>query len=118
MQMTINIDEIYNLTINNLWVLKNIMEYENKNKIFIATDSLQNEPIEGNIKDKTICNKFIETLFYNHIQLHKSRRIKNIEFIEFMKQLHSSSNQNVKIFCSGELGCTCTICQQFKLSNS
>jgi hypothetical protein len=45
----------------------------------IKVKYLQNELIKPEINDKTIYNKIIETLFYNHIQLHKSRRIKNKE---------------------------------------
>ena len=81
------IDEIYNLTTSNLWDLNNIMK-DNKDKIFIAAgDNLQNPPIENFINDDTIFSKIIERLFPNRLQLHRSRRIKDKEQENQLREL-------------------------------
>jgi len=73
------IDEIYNLSTDDLYKLKKFKEAIQQNlKLFIAAgDKYQNKPIEDNITNNEIYNEIIEDLFYNHIQLKRSRRLAN-----------------------------------------
>ena len=72
------IDEIYNLSTNDLYRLKKFMK--NNPKAFIAAgDKHQNKPIEDDVSNGDVYNEIIEDLFYNHVQLNHSRRLKTNE---------------------------------------
>jgi hypothetical protein len=70
------IDEIYNLSTSDLNKLKRFITNHNKIQFIASGDKYQNKPIEE-IRNKTLYNEVIESLFLNHLQLKKSRRIQD-----------------------------------------